>query len=53
VSTVTAASDKVIRVLQSSGVWLLDIEAQSSYDADKPAAMLLTSVVLNRRHQSK
>ena len=49
-STVTAASDKVIRVGTADGECLLDLEAQSSYDAAKPERMLLYSVILNQRH---
>ena len=50
VSTVTAASDKVIRVRLAEGDCLLDLEAQSSFDAAKPGMMLLYSVILNHRH---
>ena len=50
VSTVTAASDKVIRVRLADGDCLMDLEAQSSYDAAKPGMMLLYSVILNHRH---
>ena len=49
-STVTAASDKVIRVRLAEGDCLMDLEAQSSYDAAKPGVMLLYSVILNHRH---
>ena len=51
VSTVTAAADKVIRVRSADGDCLLDLEAQSSFDADKPGRMLLYSVILNQRHR--
>jgi hypothetical protein len=50
VSTVTAASDKVIRVCTPDGESLLDIEAQSSYDAGLPRRLLLYSDLLNYRH---
>ncbi len=36
VSTVTAAADKVIRVEEASGSWLLDLEPESRYAADAP-----------------
>ena len=51
VSTVTAAADKVIRLQTTAGECLLDLEAQSSFDADKPGRMLLYSVILNQRHR--
>ena len=51
VSTVTAASDKVIRVRSPSGDCLLDIEVQSSYDAGLPRRLLLYSDLLNYRHE--
>ena len=50
VSTVTAASDKVIRVRSPDGDCLLDIEVQSSYDATLPRRLLLYSDLLNYRH---
>jgi predicted transposase YdaD len=50
VSTVTAASDKVIRVRSPDGESLLDIEVQSSYDAGLPRRLLLYSDLLNYRH---
>ena len=50
VSTVTAASDKVIRVRSPDGDCLLDIEVQSSYDANLPRRLLLYSDLLNYRH---
>ena len=51
VSTVTAASDKVIRVRSAGGDCLLDIEVQSSYDANLPRRLLLYSDLLNYRHE--
>ncbi len=51
VSTVTAAADKVIRLQTRAGECLLDLEAQSSFDAEKPGRMLLYSVILNQRHR--
>ena len=50
-STVTAASDKVIRVRSPDGESLLDIEVQSSYDAGLPRRLLLYSDLLNHRHE--
>lgn len=50
-STVTAASDKVIRVRSAGGDCLLDIEVQSSYDAGLPRRLLLYSDLLNYRHE--
>lgn len=51
VSTVTAASDKVIRVTSADGDCLLDIEVQSSHDAGLPRRLLLYSDLLNYRHE--
>lgn len=48
-STVTALADKVIRV-EESEPWLLQIEAQSSYDPSLPERMHLYSTLLSKRH---
>ena len=50
VSTVTAASDKVLRLRAADGDCLLDLEVQSSYDAALPRRLLLYSDLLNHRH---
>lgn len=50
VSSVTAAGDKVIRVLQPVQR-LVNVELEASYHADSPNRKLLYSVVLRRRHK--
>ena len=50
VSSVTAAADKVLRVVDSTGEWLLDLEPQSSHAGDAPDALHLYSTLLQHRH---
>jgi hypothetical protein len=50
VSSVTAAADKVLRVVDSTGEWLLDLEPQSSHAGDAPDALHLYSTLLEHRH---
>jgi predicted transposase YdaD len=50
VSTLTAASDKVLHVLDPSP-WILDINFQSGPDASLPRRMNLYNAVLEDRHQ--
>ena len=50
VSSVTAAADKVLRVRDSTGEWLLDLEPQSSHAGDAPEALHLYSTLLQHRH---
>jgi predicted transposase YdaD len=49
VSTVTAVADKVIRVDEPEP-WLLQLEAQASYDPTLPGRLHLYSTLLSRRH---
>jgi predicted transposase YdaD len=50
VSTLSGASDKVIRV-QSGGVdWLLNLEAQADHDLTLPERLHFNATVLRRRH---
>lgn len=49
ISTLTAAADKVIRVDESEP-WILQVEAQSSYDPSLPERMLYYSTLLSKRH---
>lgn len=50
VSSVTAAADKVLRVVDATGEWLLDLEPQSSHAGDAPDALHLYSTLLQHRH---
>src|SRR2546421_5296599 len=50
VSTLTAASDKVIRVEGAAGPGLLNLEMETSHAGDVPERMHFTSTVLRRRH---
>ncbi len=50
VSTVTAASDKVVRVEDEVGEWLLNLDPLSSYDANYPERLHLYSTILRHRH---
>jgi predicted transposase YdaD len=50
VSTVTAAADKVLRVEEAAGEWLLDLEPESGYAADAPWRMHVYSTLLHHRH---
>ena len=50
VSSVTAAADKVLRVQDRTGEWLLDLEPQSSHAGDAPDALHLYSTLLQHRH---
>src|SRR5437870_6351451 len=50
VSTVTAAADKVLRVLEPKP-WLAHLELQSSRDRELPDRKLQYNVLLDRRHQ--
>src|SRR5205823_5585325 len=49
VSTVTAAADKVLRVLEPDP-WLMHLELQASRDRELPDRKLLYSVLLEHRH---
>jgi hypothetical protein len=49
-STVSAQADKVIRIELASGPVLLNLEPQSSYDAQLPQRMHLYSTLLTHRH---
>ena len=51
VSSVTAAADKVLRVVDATGEWLLDLEPQSSHAGDAPDALHLYSTLLEHRHK--
>ena len=48
-ATVTAAADKVLRVLDDPN-WLMHIELQSSRNPDSPAALHVYNGLLDRRH---
>src|SRR3989442_3244078 len=50
VSTVSAAADKVLRVLEPRP-WLAHIELQASRDRELPDRKLLYNVLLERRHE--
>jgi len=50
VSTVSAAADKVLRVLEPDP-WLAHVELQASRDRDLPDRKLLYNVLLERRHR--
>jgi hypothetical protein len=51
VSTVTAASDKVVRVEDDLGEWLLNLDPLSSRDPEYPERLHLYSTILGRRHR--
>jgi hypothetical protein len=50
VSTYTGASDKVLRVHDLFGDWLLDVNFQSGPDASLPGRMHLYNALLEYRH---
>ncbi len=50
VSSVSAAADKVLRVQDGTGEWLLDLEPESGHAGDAPDALHLYSTLLQRRH---
>jgi hypothetical protein len=50
VSTVIAAADKVIRVRDAGGEWLLDLEPTTSHAGDLPERLQLYGSVLRNRH---
>ena len=51
VSSVTAAADKVLRVRDRTGEWLLDLEPESGHAGDAPDALHLYSTLLQHRHK--
>lgn len=51
VATLTAAADKVFRLEDDSGTWLLDLEPEASFKPDTPDKLHLYSAALSRRHR--
>src|SRR5438067_2167184 len=51
ISTLTAAADKVLRVEDDHGEWLLNLEAEARHAADAPERLHLYGTVLHHRHQ--
>jgi hypothetical protein len=49
-ATVAASADKVLRIRVSSGEYVLNLEAQSNYDADLAERLHLYATLLRRRH---